>query len=27
MLSTDRDFEHLATIAPLRLWASRPSLE
>lgn len=22
MLSTDRDFEHLATIAPLRLWPS-----
>ena len=24
MLSTDRDFEFLATIAPLRLWASQP---
>jgi predicted nucleic acid-binding protein len=24
MLSTDRDFEHLSGIAPLRLWAKRP---
>jgi predicted nucleic acid-binding protein len=24
MLSTDRDFEYLAAIAPLRVWASQP---
>jgi predicted nucleic acid-binding protein len=27
MLSTDRDFEYVARIAPLRLWASSPSHE
>jgi len=26
MLSTDKDFEHLAAIAPLRLWVSQPPL-
>ena len=24
MLSTDKDFEHLARLAPLRLWVSQP---
>lgn len=24
MLSTDRDFEHLARVAPLRIWAKQP---
>jgi hypothetical protein len=24
LLSTDRDFEHLARIAPIRLWAKQP---